>query len=70
METVKIEDLKEPEFEIGDIFDYGDTCKYNRSVLVFVELGDRPGPFGNGSGTLMDEFKWRRNHDHLPPKQT
>ena len=70
METVKIADLKEPKFEIGEIHDYGEKWKRdNRRILVFVELGDRPGPFGNGNGDLVDEFIWRRNHDHLPPKQ-
>ncbi len=70
METVKINDLKKPEFEVSEIRDYGEKWKFhNHRIIVFVALGDRPGPFGDGKGTLADEFKWRFNHDHLPPKQ-
>jgi hypothetical protein len=68
MQTVSISELKntpprEDQFKLKSIAPCGN--KYsgnNKSILVFVNMPDRPGPFGNGKGTLQDEFNWRRRH--------
>ena len=36
--------------------------KHRADMVIFVEDIKRPGPFGNGEGTLSDEFEWRRKN--------
>ena len=56
--------LKEDKF-FGNFINYGEHYRNsNSSIIVFVKVPDfRPGPFGNGKGTLREEFIWRRTHE-------
>jgi len=55
---------KSAEFTVTNFSAYGDKYRSkNSSIIVFVEMPDRPGPFGNGEGGILEEFAWRRFHD-------
>jgi len=74
MHTVSINDLKSTvslaeQYQLTSSNPYSEKySSSNKSILVFVDGPDRPGPFGDGQGTIQDEFIWRRsNSAPIPP---